>query len=584
MTATASLVDRARVLVRRLPFLRDVLRVWLAPAWRRRLVAAEQRRSAQYPEWAARHATSSAEERSAIRQTIEALAERPVISLLMPLTNPSLAQLDAAISAVEAQLWPDWDLSLIIDAATTQPTARDSRIHLIQEPTAALAFAKGQWIGVLDPACLLTPEALYELAIAASAHPEATLIYSDEDRIGPDGKRHSPHFKPTFDPDLFLSQTTLGDIALYRTEALHLDGSNIRESLLRYVARIKPDHALHVPKILCHRRDDATAGTSAEDRAAALANAGHEVTPATRPHWPRPDPEPRVSIIIPTRDCSDLLAACLDSILQRTDYTNLEILICDNNSVEPATATLFQRLATDPRVRILPMFGPFNYSRLNNQAAREATGDILLLLNNDTEAIDSGWLTEMVSLACRPEIGAVGAKLLYPDDTLQHGGVVLGIGWPGGVAGHFMPHAAPGDTDPSGWLRSVRTVSAVTAACLAVRRSVYDEVGGLNETDLTVAFNDVDFCLRLQVAGYRNLWTPFAELYHKESASRGSDITGPRARRMEKEVAWMRQRWGKLLDNDPFWNPNLSLVDGRPGLARQPRDRRARTIRTWSDP
>jgi GT2 family glycosyltransferase len=188
----------------------------------------------------------------------------------------------------------------------------------------------------------------------------------------------------------------------------------------------------------------------------------------------------------------------------------------------------------------------------------------------------------MVSLASRPEIGAVGAKLLYPDGTLQHGGVVLGIGWPGGVAGHFMLHARPHEVDDLGWLTSVHSVSAVTAACLAVRRSVYNDLGGLNEMDLAVAFNDIDFCLRLQAAGYRNLWTPFAELCHKESASRGRDIKGAKARRMEREVAWMRQRWGDKLDTDPFWNPNLSLIDGYRHLAARPRDRTERSVQTWS--
>jgi GT2 family glycosyltransferase len=286
---------------------------------------------------------------------------------------------------------------------------------------------------------------------------------------------------------------------------------------------------------------------------------------------PLPDPPPLVSAIVPTRDRADLLGRCLEGLLHRTDYGPIEVLIADNGSAEEATFRLFATLARDARVRILPMPGPFNYARLNNRAVAEARGEVLLLLNNDTEVLEPGWLREMVSHAVRPEIGAVGCKLLYPNGRVQHGGVILGIGWPCGVAGHHFVGAAGGAAGPFGQLALVRSVSAVTAACLAVRRHVFEEAGGLDEENLPVAFNDVDLCLRIRERGYRNLWTPFAVLRHWESVSRGLDLEGENARRFRREIAYMRRRWGEALDNDPYWNPNLSLMDSMRTLAWPPR-------------
>jgi GT2 family glycosyltransferase len=295
-----------------------------------------------------------------------------------------------------------------------------------------------------------------------------------------------------------------------------------------------------------------------------------------RVRWPLPDPPPLVSVLIPTRDRAELLGPCVAGLLGATAYPALEVLVVDNGSERAETFALFESWKGDARVQVLPAPGPFNYARLNNQAAAAARGDILLLLNNDTEVTEPGWLAEMVSLALRPEVGAVGARLLYPDGTLQHAGVVLGFGWPRGVAGHVYL-AEPGDhLGERAMLGAVRGVSAVTAACLAVRREAYLAVGGMDEESLAVAFNDVDFCLKLGARGLRNLWTPFATLLHKESASRGRDLDMAKAARLEREVAVMRARWGALLDEDPHWNPNLSLLSGGRDLAAEPRARTPR--------
>jgi GT2 family glycosyltransferase len=273
--------------------------------------------------------------------------------------------------------------------------------------------------------------------------------------------------------------------------------------------------------------------------------------------WPLPASDPLVSVIIPTRDRSDLLAQCVEGILHRTDYCNLEVLIVDNGSVEPATLTLFDQLtSSDSRVSILAHPGPFNYSALNNAAARAATGEVLLLLNNDIDVIDSGWLRELVSHAIRPDVGVVGAKLLYANEQVQHGGIVLG---PNGQIIHVHRLANRNDPGYRGQLAHARTLSAVTGACAAIRRAVFFEVGGLDEVNLTMAFNDIDLCLRVGDYGYRVVWTPFAELFHLESASRGLDDANPTKReRFLRELQYMRKTWGSLLESaDPFHNPNL---------------------------
>ena len=285
----------------------------------------------------------------------------------------------------------------------------------------------------------------------------------------------------------------------------------------------------------------------------------------------RPDPAPLVSIIIPTKDKAEILGPCVDGILNRTDYPNLEIVIVDHQSTDPAATQLLAKLAEEPRVTIMSYEGPFNYSAINNAAVARARGSVLALLNNDVEVINPDWLDEMVALAVLPEVGAVGAKLLYPDNRIQHAGVVLG---PGGVAGHLF-HLLEA-TDPGYFGRAVMTstVSAVTAACFVVRKAVFEEVGGFDEENLAVAFNDVDICLKIAESGYRNVLTPQATLYHHESVSRGSDQTGERLKRFNREIEFMMQKWDNVLTDDPFYNPNLNLATGDFSLSFPPRRRK----------
>ncbi len=276
-----------------------------------------------------------------------------------------------------------------------------------------------------------------------------------------------------------------------------------------------------------------------------------------RIRWPVPKNQPLVSLLIPTRDGCEILKRCVDSILEKTSYKNYEILILNNQSRRPETLNYLNTVARDKRISVHNWDYPFNYSAINNFGASKAVGAILGLLNNDVEVISPGWLDEMVSHACREDIGCVGAKLYYPNDTVQHAGVVLGIG---GVAGHAHKYFDRNEPGYFSRLMVVQNISAVTGACLVVRKSLFEQVGGLDEEHLSVAFNDVDLCLKIREAGFRNLWTPFAELYHYESLTRGANDSNKKRARARREAEYMRKRWGSALDTDPAYNPNLTLV------------------------
>ena len=307
-----------------------------------------------------------------------------------------------------------------------------------------------------------------------------------------------------------------------------------------------------------HGRAELVLGEALQRRNLSAEVLPSEIGPFHRIRYNIPPPQPLVSIIIPTRDHAELLENCVGGIINNTSYENWEILIIDNGSTSTATFEYFDKISGG-NVNIHRFPGKFNYSAINNFGVKQARGDIILLLNNDVEVIDSSWLEELVSHTIRPEIGAVGCRLYYPDDYVQHDGIVVGIG---GVAGYANPRLARSGIAEFGGSRIIRNFSAVTAAALAVRKAVFIEVGGLDEINLAVAFNDVDFCLRIQEAGYRNIYTPYAELYHYESISRGPDVGSEKAARFEKEALHMKDKWDKLIDNDPCYNPNLSLAHG----------------------
>jgi GT2 family glycosyltransferase len=421
---------------------------------------------------------------------------------------------------------------------------------------------------ILDQGETLERHALAAFAIAAREAPRTLVVYADEDVRDADGTLRDPWFKAAFDPDRLLQQDSLGRAVAFDAALLRDNGlSGLRGHALALAATraAGPASVRHVPAVLLHRDASAPpmpwrAGTDPAAVAAAIAPEGARIAdPAARPlriAWPLPEPAPMVSIIIPTRDRAALLGPCLEGLFTHTDYPAFEVIVVDNGSTEPALHDLLARWSADGRLRVLPSPGPFNYALLNNAAAAIARGEILLLLNNDTEVTHPGWLTEMAAQAMRPGIGAVGAKLFFPTRRIQHAGVILG---PRGVAGHdylFAPADEPGQQDD---LNLMREVSAVTGACLAVRRAHYLAVGGLDEARFQVAYNDVDFCLKLRRAGLRNLFTPHARLLHHESASRGSDFSAERHAKWDRERLAMREEWGTALDDDPFFPALLSF-------------------------
>lgn len=564
-----------------------------------------------YDRWIALHGTLHAADRQAIRSHIASFVTRPSFSILMPTYNTPVPWLRRAIESVRQQIYPHWELCIADDASTDLEVRqlladyaeldprirvkfRDSNGHISVASNTALGMATADFIALLDHDDELAEHALYMVAAALNEHPLLDLIYSDEDKIDASGHRFGPYFKPDWNPTLFTAQNYISHLGVYRTTLVRsvggfregYEGSQDWDLALRVIEATDASRIHHIPHVLYHWRavEGSTATSTNEKPYATLAaqkalcehlertRTAGSVSQARGGYFrvttEIPYPPPLVSIIIPTRNGVALLRRCIESVLEKTHYKNYEILVVDNQSDEAATLTYLEGLARLGQVRVLRDDNPFNFSTLNNFAVQAARGSYLCLMNNDMEVISENWLNEMLSLAAHPDTGAVGAKLYYPDDTIQHAGVVLGMG---GIAGHLYRGAARDSTGYMTRLALPQNMSAVTAACLVVRKAVFEEVGGLNEQDLAVAFNDVDFCLRVQERGYRNVWTPYAELYHHESATRGLEDTPEKQTRFQREVAYMRARWGHLLTHDPAYNPNLTLDNNWPWFARVPR-------------
>ncbi len=549
-----------------------------------------------YAAWIKVFDTLSGSDRAMIRCRIARFKERPRISIIMPVFETPERVLRDAIDSVLAQIYDNWQLC-VADDASFSPHVRailesyakqDSRIkcvfrdtngHISAASNSALSIANGEYIALLDHDDVLSEHALYLIAEEILRNPTAEIFYSDEDKLDAQGKRIEPYFKPDWNPELFFGQNYLNHLTIYKRAAIErvggfrmgFEGSQDYDLALR-VVRSTSGPIVHIPFILYHWRIFQGANTmSSTQLDSATTAARRALTEYFREKGEavsvgdvlgchhriiRPDPHfwPKVSVIVPTRDHLDVLSVVLDGLLQKTDYQNLEIIIADNDSCKSETLDFFKEVESRG-VRILNCPGAFNYSRINNFAVSQSTGDLVLLLNNDVMMIESDWLKEMVRYFEDPTIAAVGPKLLYPDGTLQHGGVVLGIG---GVAGHRYVRF-PGD-EPTQFnrLALAQDVSCVTGACLLTRRCVYDELGGLDEKNLAVAFNDVDFCAKIRQAGFRIIWTPFSVLYHYEFKSRGLDLEGVNQLRFIQETKFMQKKWGKALLADPFYNPNLS--------------------------
>ena len=554
-----------------------------------------------YDEWVKQFDELTISDRRAIASNIVNMKEPPIISVVMPTHNTKFEWLREAIDSVRNQIYPHWQLC-IADDASTAPHVRDilehyraldARIQIVCRPVgghisaasnSALSLATGDFIALLDHDDVISEHALYHVAAALQENPEAMILYSDEDKLTEDGSRTEPHFKSDWNPDLFFSQNYICHLCVIRRSILEkiggfrlgVEGSQDHDLLLRCLPHVHGAQIVHIPIILYHWRMHPQSTAQSAAGKSYTSDAGlrslveffngngpqgvrveQDLLPNTyRVRWPIPGPEPLVSLIIPTRDRRELVETAISSIIEKSDYQNFEILILDNGSSNADTIDYFVKIQLeDTRVRVVPYNHPFNYSAINNYGVTQARGEVIGLINNDIEVISSGWLREMVSHCLRPEIGCVGAKLYYADDTIQHGGVIVGIG---GVAGHSHKYFP---ADSAGYFRRLfltQNLSAVTAACLLVRKSVFEQVGGLDDKNLAVAFNDVDFCLKVRQEGYRNLWTPYAELYHHESLSRGQDESPEKIRRFQSEIRFMKEKWGPTLADDPYYNPNLS--------------------------
>ncbi len=561
-----------------------------------------------YREWLELHGVRTAADDAAIDAEIAAMVDPPVISVVVPVYDTPPELLAACIDSVRTQRYPHWQLCLANDASPAEhirqqlddAAAADERIvvvhrrengHIAAASNSALELATGEFVALLDHDDELPDIALYLVARDLLAHPDTDLAYTDEDKIGEHGRRYDPHFKPAYNPELLLGQNYFSHLTTMRRTLVAevggfregFEGSQDYDLFLRVVGRSGPDRIRHIPHVAYHWR--AIEGSTAKETGAkgyaedaalkALREhvpADWSVGPASAPTSyrcdpPLPDPLPLVSVIIPTRNGWDLLAQCMDG-LARSTYDNIEVIVVDNGSDDPAALAGMAGMAAEGRATIVRHDAPFNYSEINNIGVEHSSGELLCLLNNDIEVIETGWLEAMVRHAVRCDVGAVGAKLLYGDGTIQHAGVILGLG---GVAGHGH-RRFPGDG--YGYfsrLGLTHQAGAVTAACMVLRREVFDEVGGLDAESFGVAFNDVDLCLRIGEAGYRIIWEPQALLYHHESVSRGAEDTPEKQARFSAEVHAMLDRWGDALLRDPAYNPNLALDADAFTLAREPR-------------
>jgi GT2 family glycosyltransferase len=516
----------------------------------------------------------------------------------MPIYNPPESLLRESIESVINQVYPHWELSIADDASTRsyvkpvleEYAAKDARIKLVFRSengqisaclNSALASVAGEFIILLDHDDILAQNALYEVVSLLQHHPEADLIYSDEDKLDEEGNLTDPFFKPDWCPDSFLSRMYVGRLATYRGALVNevggfrvgYEGSHDYDLALRLTE--KTNKIFHIPKILYHGRipkGHAERMYSNKNTDEATQKALEDALQRRREKFTSIISMPElpgthiiryhiadfklVSIIIPTRNLGNFLERCLKSIFEKTTYPNYEVIVIDNGSDEPETAAVIsQWKRKEPtRFNCYELDIPFNFSRLNNYAVAQSQGDYLLFLNNDTEVITSDWIEAMVEQVQKPTIGAVGAKLLYPDNTIQHAGVVLGLRSLADHGHRNFDATAPGY---NGQIATINNYSAVTGACLMCRREVFERVGGFDE-QLAVAFNDVDLCLEIMRRGYRNVYLPHVILYHYESKSRGVENTSEKQRRFIQEQETMKQRWKEIIDCDPCYNINLT--------------------------
>jgi len=566
---------------------------------------------AGYNKWLNTYFNSDVSKLDKMKYSVKHFTKKPKVSVIMPTYNSNITWLKEAIESLQNQTYTNWELCIADDASTNNSCINflleyqktDNRIkvtfrkengHISHASNSALEIATGEWMALFDHDDLLSTDALYWVVKAINKNPNVALIYSDEDKIDRKGKRQNPYFKCDWNYELFLSQNLISHLGVYKTDIVKkiggfrigFEGSQDYDLALRYIEEIKPDQIFHIPRVLYHWRiHKKSTALKVDKKPYALTSASSAISEHLsrngilgsveilenqmyRVKYDLPTNNPLVSIIIPTKNNKKLLKKCINSILEKTNYSNYEILIVNNNSDDESTLNYLEKIKQNDNIRVLVDKREFNFSAINNNAVENIKGELICFLNDDTEVISHNWLTEMLSIALQPGVGVVGARLWYPNNTLQHGGIVLGIG---GIGSHAHKFLDKGEHGYFNRAELIQEFSAVTAACMLIPKKIFKQVGGFNETSLAISFNDVDLCLKIRVLNYRVVWTPFAELYHHESVSRGTDDTEEISPRFQSEIEFMNKTWANWIQNDPAYSPNLTLNAENFSLAWPPR-------------
>jgi GT2 family glycosyltransferase len=528
-----------------------------------------------YEDWIKKFDTLTERDTALIKSRIKMFSKLPCFGIVLLFNDSEKVdfrneEIRRTYESLRSQFYTNWNL-LIDDSSLLSDTNElienlrkvDSRIKLVgaSEETLKLDYVTGLYEGDT-----VSPHAFY-LAAEVLQKNSPNVIYSDEDLMDTRGVRSAPVFKSGWNPDLFKHRNYFGGLNVLRNESIWDLTKKSPAELLNEITQVRltpcdcsQDKISHLPFVLYHK-------IVAKREDPKLAKQPYRVF-FENSALSENSPEPLVSIIVLTKDKEFLLRKCIESIQKKTTYKKFEIIIVDNGSTEIGALKYLEDLKSSPDIKIIKNEEPFNFSRLNNLGAEVARGEVLAFLNNDVEVIASDWLSSMVTEVMSKGVGVVGARLWYPNNTLQHGGIILGLG---GIAGHLLRGLTKRDECQDGFTDEVRTVSAVTAACMVTRRSVFVAQGGFNERDLSIAYNDVDYCLRVQHQGLRVMYQPAAELYHHESATRRADYAGENIKRYQRECDYMRKEWGDLIANDPFFSPNLSLHGREVALATPPR-------------
>lgn len=503
---------------------------------------------------------------------------RPEFSILLHAHHGTKKEaFEATIASLREQYYPNWTLIVArseaaqskSDSVGDVPSLQSVRSSSdVDDFKAGVAAARGDFIVPVRAATQLSPTALLRFAEALQRHPQPEIVYGDQDEVDVRGRRGKPWFKPAWDEEMFLAQDYLSDacaislpLAKTALSSAELIDNATAFSLLLAATRITSGPVIHVPHVVAHLRAGA-ARSNQPARVAAVAGHlkqfGASAVPGpfdtVRTVWPLPGEVPGVSIIVPTRDKVEILRPCIESVLNLTTYSKLEVLIVDNGSTDQETLDYLSKVGKRANVKVLPYDRPYNYSAINNFAVGEAAYPYICLLNNDTEVMVDDWLTELMRYAVRPDVGAVGAKLLYDDGSIQHAGVVIGICE---AAGHAHRFERSSELGYFAQTHLAHVVSAVTAACLVVKKSKFLAVGGFDAEHLAIAYNDVDLCLKIERAGWRNMYVPHATLLHHESKSRGQDFSPKNIDRYRRELSTLQKRWATVTYEDPRHNRNL---------------------------